>query len=458
MKFEVLSQADYVLNACGRLVAPPGFRFVDLPYFIPYLAEIAGAFATLTVFIPDVGPTYTFTALAGGASGNLISFQLVDNQGIPNQVASVSVIGTAILASGGTDGAGFSTSTFDDLLTLMLATPAVTALVSITLNPIGIGLFVLSFGPAFLSGGSNGVPSQGRFLNNTNTEFIAKGLVLQNTCEVKIKWPNGHFLTQSPVISENNEPGGAPNGRGSSLVTFSKYMPIDRGARIGVSVSGDSGSVNLQMWGVLRYLIRAADSDASRASEGVGGSCIVGYATPAQTAGRLQLMDDPIAALESRDRIICGPNQNIMAPEWFLGNQCCLDTPPGYEDESFTFFSEPVVLDAKDGSAFGRAIVTPGAEELVIRRFRVITQVVSGTGGFSTAQIRLPNGYSFTGGDMINFSNFGNWFPMFPRAVIKGQGGGGRIIIDIANSNPSADGQISTVIEFDAAKRRKIPA
>jgi len=36
--FEGLRQADAVLDACGREVAPPGYKFVDLPYVIPQKA------------------------------------------------------------------------------------------------------------------------------------------------------------------------------------------------------------------------------------------------------------------------------------------------------------------------------------------------------------------------------------------------------------------------------------
>ena len=36
MGLELLTQADYVLNNCGRPVPPPGFKFVDLPRIIPF--------------------------------------------------------------------------------------------------------------------------------------------------------------------------------------------------------------------------------------------------------------------------------------------------------------------------------------------------------------------------------------------------------------------------------------
>lgn len=38
--------ADKVLDACGRMVAPPGYKYVDLPAFIPVRATFAAASTT----------------------------------------------------------------------------------------------------------------------------------------------------------------------------------------------------------------------------------------------------------------------------------------------------------------------------------------------------------------------------------------------------------------------------
>jgi hypothetical protein len=35
---ELLENADKILDACGRTVPPPGYKFVDLPYYIPLKA------------------------------------------------------------------------------------------------------------------------------------------------------------------------------------------------------------------------------------------------------------------------------------------------------------------------------------------------------------------------------------------------------------------------------------
>ena len=38
--------ADKVLDACGRMVAPPGYKYVDLPAFIPVRASFSAACST----------------------------------------------------------------------------------------------------------------------------------------------------------------------------------------------------------------------------------------------------------------------------------------------------------------------------------------------------------------------------------------------------------------------------
>lgn len=36
LRLKRLTEADYVLNVCGRPVPPKGYRYVDLPYVIPF--------------------------------------------------------------------------------------------------------------------------------------------------------------------------------------------------------------------------------------------------------------------------------------------------------------------------------------------------------------------------------------------------------------------------------------
>jgi hypothetical protein len=166
-----------------------------------------------------------------------------------------------------------------------------------------------------------------------------------------------------------------------------------------------------------------------------------------------------------RPRFSCWPNGNIFAPEFRLGNQCETDTPPGYEDESFTFFSgipagTPYIIPA-GGQSYSNPVGIPGQEDLIIRRWRAITAWNAGPIGppaFGTpvVQIRLPNGYSVTGGDQIPI-NLGYWYPVFPTLRVVA---GTVMILDISDSQEQVGnpGNIGIVFEFDAVKRRKIPA
>lgn len=339
-QFELLTQADFVLNSCGRPVPPPGLRHIDLSYIIPYQGSVA----------------------AGSVAG----------------------------------------------------------------------------------------PTQGRVANNERTVFFCKGVVMQNDTKVKIKWPNGRFLTQNP-LPVNASPFGAPAGRGGNMYTLNEPIAVDAGGRIGVEVSGAEGDTDLEFWGVLRYWINETDANAARAAN--AGSCIVGYSTPARTPGKLEMMENPIAALRSRDRLLCGPNQNIMAPEFLLGNQCTPETPAGYSDEAFTFFSDAISV-APGASSYDNAIIVQGADDTVVRRFRVLTTYSGSASGIPVVQLRDPSGYSVTGGDLIPFASFNTWFPMFPSLVVRGRGR--RIILDVANILAAGSGLITAQIEFDAVKRRKV--
>jgi hypothetical protein len=123
-----------------------------------YLALInssASGFASLNFFeIESETDYFTLTAVASGAGGNSISFA-VTGVGTPNLSLAVSVVGNAISVQVATDGAGNSTTTRDQMVTALNATPAVTALVTIT--PIGISFLVIAnYGPTFLFGGTGG--------------------------------------------------------------------------------------------------------------------------------------------------------------------------------------------------------------------------------------------------------------------------------------------------------------
>jgi len=340
--FELLKEADMVLDACGRPSPPPGFKFVDLPRIINF-----------TTFVPSVG-----------------------------------------------------------------------------------------------EGGLAGPATQFRVTNNANTLFICRGVGMGQAQGVnfRIKWPNGRFFNQQPFTPGFAGAAVAPAGLAGNMVALNAEQPIEKGGRIGVQHT--SGSLNLDFWGVLRYLIKEVDDGA----EPPGNYCIVGYPAMARnqkkTTWKLELIDDPIQALEALPRYACGPNQNIMVPEILLGDGPSPgETPAGRFDESFTFFG-PTVTVAIDDTSYGNIALVPGHDDLILKRWRAISRWNGEeTTGVPAVGMRLPNGYSVTGGDLMPMAQ--QWMPFFPTLRVTA---GTRIVLDIGNVMGTGD-TITTTIEFDCVKR-----
>ena len=251
------------------------------------------------------------------------------------------------------------------------------------------------------------------------------------------------------------------------MYALDEEMPIPKGDKITIEMSGPNhGNVDIQFWGVVRYLLK----DSNGAGEIDNETCIIGYPAQAQAQGKpacligypapvagksgetLRMMPDPVEVLKDRQRFDCWPNGNIQAPEFLLGNQCETDTPPGYADEAYTFFSQPIVATDTTAS-YNNLLPIPGSEDVIIRRWRASVVWSDGAFGNPAVSIRTPNGYSLMGGDQIPIY-FGYWFPVFP--TIKVIAGGG-LIIDVMDQNETGSTvSITVTLEFDAVKRRKI--
>ena len=272
-------------------------------------------------------------------------------------------------------------------------------------------------------------PTQGRLANNSKATFVIRGVVIQSPIGVRIRWPNGRYLQQGPTWA-----GAVPNalgnpaGTGGNMLALDSEVTMERGAKLTVEMSGGvAGVVNVQFVGVLRYLVMSS------------------------AAGDNPPVYDPIAELEARPRYLCGPPQNIMAPEWFLGNQCTPETPDGYEDEPYTFFS-PSITVAVGSRVFGTQIIIPGSDDVVVRRVRMISEYNLDGSAVPVFAMRLPNGYTLTGGDMIpGLPLF--WWPWLPSTLIPY---GQRIIVDVADIQGSGSGTITSKFEFDAVRRRRV--
>ena len=295
-------------------------------------------------------------------------------------------------------------------------------------------------------------PFQARVSNNSDTVFVCRGIAWFNGGpSIRIRWPDGTYFSQLYSFTF-----AFPAGVGPQQLALPQERHIMPGARISIEMAGnESGLVQLAFWGVKRYLLK----ETSGSSQASASSCIVGYAANPQKfssdASKLMLMPDPAAALAAMPRIKCGPNQNIMAPEWALGNQCTAETPAGYEDESFTFFSPAYVVPA-NGQNYNNALIIPGDSDVVIKNIQGFVTYQGGLFAIPTLQIRLPNGYSLTGGDMVPLNLWPGGTPVFPTLRVAY---GGRLIIDLADSQASINlGSSTIILQFDGVKRRKVAA
>lgn len=295
--------------------------------------------------------------------------------------------------------------------------------------------------------------NQVRIENTSDTVFICRGIATNNGLPLRVKWPDGRFFNQLASFGEV-----FPASLGAAMIALNQERQILAGAKIAVELIGaPSGQlVKVSFWGVLRYMLRDTGQSAMN-QLGQNASCLIGYPSRdsqakygADTASKLLMMPDPIRALGKLPRLICGPNQNIMAPEFLLGDQIPL-TPVGYEDESFTFFSQPFVVPV-GGESYGNAIIVPGADDVVIKNIAPFVTYQGSAGGVPTMTIRLPNGYSVTGGDMVPLNLWPAGGAIFPSLRVEH---GGRLIVDMADSQASGSPSITTVLQFDGVKRRK---
>ena len=303
--------------------------------------------------------------------------------------------------------------------------------------------------------GTPTTPYQSRVSNNADTVFICKGISYggaDGAPAIRVRWPDGTYLSQFPSTAA----GIYPTGNGTSLLAMNQERHIKPGDRISVELSANTGVVQLAFWGVLRYLLKAETK--GQAAEQAASTCIVGYATNpnkfSADSQKLLMMPDPALELASRPRLKCGPNQNIMAPEGYLGNQCTAETPVGFEDETFTFFAEPIVVPA-GGLNYGNAVIIPGSDDVVIKSVQGFVSFSDGLFSVPTLQIRLPNGYSLTGGDMVPLNLWPGGAPIFPTLRVAH---GGRLILDMADMQATTPGTgaSTTILQFDGVKRRQL--
>ena len=486
MGLELLTQADYVLNTCGRPVPPPGFKFVDLPRIIPFHHTPQGSCVAGVITLTDEsGQGFTITANPSAYPVITVFINFVNIAGAPPSL--VSIVGPVVTIQANNN-PYVSNAT---AIAFFNAIPELAALVTFGLANAGSAAAAFCdmfsnpsvngpYASGYLCTFTEGWPTQDRVENTANTLFICMGIMLQtDPVSVRIKWPNGRYWNQTPSGNPfQAQSAGFPQGTGGNLYALDEEVYIERGGKVAIEMSGPNiGNVDVHLWGKLRYLLK----DKGGAGSVDGQTCIVGYPAAANSQGppacligypvnagssqsglAIKMINDPIQVLKYRTRFPCWPNGNIFAPEFRLGNQCETDTPPGYQDDAFTFFSgvtgtnvpTPYAIPG-GGQLYSQAIAMPGQDDIVIRRWRAIVTWSGGATGLPVVQLRLPNGYSVTGGDQIPV-NLGYWIPCFPTLRIAQ---GTVLIVDLADSiQESSAGTINVVLEFDAVKRRKIAA
>lgn len=408
MSVELLQQADYLLSSCGRPIPPPGARWVDLPYVLTYRVQNSQTATVHQVASAANGITFSSTAIPGV----VVTINIVSGAG----ALTVTVSGQTVTIT--EDVAG---SSMNAIVAAVAASGAAAAL--IVGVAFGDGTQVLDGLPLALTvvqGSAVGIgAAASRIENKARVDFIVRGVSVSGTVgPYRIWWANGRNLEQ--VVSA-----GSFTGSGAGLRVIQPEVVIKPGGKLII----ESGTITLggqglfYFWGVLRFLLFARGDEP-----------------------------DPYLPDTSRAPRIPGTqNQNIMAPEWMLGNQCCPETPPGYWDEPFTLHS-PAVANPIGTITVGVATEVPNdCEFFIVRRVEwnsVSDETVSS--GVSALQIRMPNGYSLTNGDYTPQDWTG---PLFPPMMVQG---GGRIIQDFGDMDTAGTGNITTVVRYDGVKRRKL--
>lgn len=258
-----------------------------------------------------------------------------------------------------------------------------------------------------------------RVVNTYPVPFLCRGVsVVGTSIPFRISWENSRTLEQYMSIANFA-------GSGAGMRVLAPDIPLEPGSQILIESNPASGSNNtaFYFWGVLRYTIKADGSHPK------------------------QYVPD----LSRSPRIVAGPNQNIMAPNWMLGRQSNMDTPHGFYDEPYVlqsgFINNPIGTVQTD-----IVVQIPAdADYFVIQNIQMNTVLGVGVmGGRPIVSIRFPDGNSLTNADMIPFDWQGPVFPPTPQAA------GGRIILEVADQDTSGTGSIQTVVQFSGVKRRRI--
>lgn len=147
-------------------------------------------------------------------------------------------------------------------------------------------------------------------------------------------------------------------------------------------------------------------------------------------------------------------NQNILAPPWMGGYGPA--TPPGYEDDVFTYASDPIVVPL--GGPISKTLkipVDPSFDSFVCRRllFDVTADDTVATGAF-LARVRSGTGYALND-QFIDIARYLNGLEWPKGWSVRG---GDAIFVDLALADTTGTGNMYFQAFFEGARRRKVTA
>ena len=192
---------------------------------------------------------------------------------------------------------------------------------------------------------------------------------------IRLRLPSGRFY-ESRIISTT---GGVNYGSLRTVIDpplechpGSKfYVTVDASQGVGV---GSDVAVAVLLEGTLRYSVKGPVCD------------------------RPVRRGDPWT-LEPRYRR--DPNQNILAPEWRLGNQCYPETPNGFRDLMYHYATPLDTLPQIpiDGTVLPPAsVVIESSSDFVVRNMRWVLYPAAGVSGTLYVNLRTDDGYAVTDG------------------------------------------------------------
>lgn len=218
-----LRQADYILSNCGRPTPPPGARWVDLPYVIPYRIQNAQ-----TVTIEDgSGNGITFASVAG--TGITVMVAIPDDTGTAGNPLTLTISGQKITVQLATDGGGTITTTYAALAAAIAANAGTAALVTTTIVGSGAAVVVppIPVTNTVIQGTIIGLGiAAARVENKARVAFLVRGVSVTgaNIQPFRI-WFTNRNLEQ--LVSVGNF-----EGSGAGMRTLQPEVQVDPGGKI----------------------------------------------------------------------------------------------------------------------------------------------------------------------------------------------------------------------------------